>query len=173
MNSPQENLVYDRTQTDVDNDTWKGQYNPSDLNRVEEWCEFLASELSNVGYSISITTKTNWQNSDMRTATDMERIRSNISKIMQGYHYLTTIASNAEYFDWIKANNWEQILDEINKLMYGMENYFVYSGVANSGQPRIWQNRFRHYYKIPKNQILITESGDILITEDGEELEVD
>ena len=26
-----------------------------------------------------------------------------------------------------------------------MRNWFVYSGVANSGQSRVWQNRFRRY----------------------------
>ena len=62
----------------------------------------------------------------MRTATEMERIRSNISAIMQGYYYLTTIAPNAEQFDYIKANNWEQILDEIKNLWLGMENYYGY-----------------------------------------------
>ena len=140
------NLIFDRTQADVDNATLKGQYNPSDLNRVESWCEFLKDELNAVGYSISITTKTDWTNSDMRTAEQMERIRGNIKAIMQGYYYMTNIEPTAENFNWQKANNWEQILNEMYQLMFGMENVYVYSGVCNSGQPRVYQNRFRHFY---------------------------
>lgn len=140
------NLIFDRTQADVDNATLKGQYNADDLNRVEQWCEFLESELNAVGYSILITTKTDWTQLDQRTVEEMERIRTNIKALMQGYYYITDIYSNAENFDWQKANNWEQILNEIYWLMFGMENYYVYSGVCNSGQRRVYQNRFRHFY---------------------------
>ena len=144
MSRPNEDLVFDRTQADLDNDTWKGQYNPSDLNRVESWCKYLADSLSDYGYSITITTKTNWTQLNKRYATEMERVRSNIRKIMTGYHYLTNIEPNAEFFNFTKANNWEKILDEINMLMISMKQYFVYSNVANAGQERLWQNRFRH-----------------------------
>ena len=48
MSRPNEELIYDRTQADVDNDTPKGQYNPSDANRVETWCRYLADELNSV-----------------------------------------------------------------------------------------------------------------------------
>ncbi len=174
MSEPTEELIFDRTQQDVDNDTLKGQYNVSDLNRVESWCEYLAAELTNYGYVISITTKTDWTQFDKRKATEMERIRSNIKKIMQGYHYLTSIEPNADFFNYVKANNWEKILFEMYKLMGGMANYFVYSGVANAGQPRIWQNRFRHFFRaISFGEYLTTETGDILTTESGDNLEVE
>lgn len=95
-----------------------GQYNASDLNRVEEWCRYLADELTSMGYSITITTKTNWVQSDMRTASEMERIRTNIRSLMTGFHFITRIYSTAEYFDYKKANNWEQILNEIYNMMW-------------------------------------------------------
>lgn len=143
MSNLTEQLVFDRTQADIDNDTWKGQYNPSDLNRVESWCKYLAEKITEAGYPLTITTKTTWTNTDMREATEMERIRQNIKTIMQGYYYITQIAPTAEAFDWQKANNWEQILFEIYALFFGMRSVYVYSGVARSGQPRIWQNRWR------------------------------
>lgn len=136
-------LIFDRTIQDVDNATLKGQYNASDLNRVESWCEYLRDQLNAMGYPITFTTKTNWTQSDMRTASEMERIRANIKKIMQGFYYLTNIETNAEYFNYIKANNWEEILYEIYYLMFGTENWYVYGGVARGGQPRLWQHRFR------------------------------
>lgn len=95
-----------------------GYYNASDLNRVEKWCGYLASELNSVGYDISITTKINWTASDLRTASNMERIRTNIKAIMQGFHYITNIETNANSFDYKKANNWEKILWEIYNLLW-------------------------------------------------------
>ena len=143
-------LIYDRTQADVTNGTFKGYYNTSDLNRVESWCRYLADELNAVGYSISITTKTNWTSSDLRSASQMERIRTNIKALMTGFHYITTIYSNANNFDYKKANNWEKILNEIFYMLWGMENWYVYSGVSNSGQNRLWQHRFRQYFEVPE-----------------------
>lgn len=95
-----------------------GQYNASDLNRVESWCRYLADELNRVGYNINITTKTDWVQTDMRTASAMERIRKNILKIMQGYHWISKIYATAESFDYIKANNWEKILFEIFNMLW-------------------------------------------------------
>lgn len=141
-----DDLIYDRTQADVDNDTTKGQYNASDLNRVESWCEYLKTELTTLGYPISITTKTNWTSSDMRSVSEMNRVRNNINTIKNAYYSLTSNVASASYFDFEKANNWEKILYEIDTLMNGMANYYVYSNVANAGQPRLWQNRFRHLY---------------------------
>ena len=47
------NLIYDRTEADVEyakTHQWeytnlKGAYNDNDLNRIEEWCEYLKNEL--------------------------------------------------------------------------------------------------------------------------------
>ena len=139
-------LVFDRTLEDVTSATWKGQYNADDLNRVEDWCKYLKEQLATLGYTVNITTKNDWATTDMRTAAQMERIRTNIKKLMQGYYTALTIASNAEKFDYIKANNWEQILNELYNYMYGMRNWYVYGGVANGGQPRLWQHRFREFY---------------------------
>lgn len=139
-------LVFDRMQSDVTNKTWKGYYNASDLNRVESWCKYLADELNIAGYNINITTKLNWVQTDLRTSAEMERIRTNIKAIMTGFHYITQIYQNANQFDFEKANNWEKILFEIYNLMWGMQDWYVYSGVSNSAQPRLWQNKFRHYF---------------------------
>lgn len=174
MNRPEQDLIFDRTQADVDNDEPKGQYNASDLNRVESWCVYLATELNNVGYNIQITTKTDWVQTDDRTAEEMERIRTNIKKIMDGYYSLTQIEPTAEQFDWRKANNWERILNEMNSFMFGMRNWYVYSGVSNAGQPRLWQNRFRHFFtQTTCGDYLTTETGDTLTTENNEELEIE
>lgn len=146
MSKPSEELIFDRTLSDVQQANLKGQYNASDLNRVEKWCRYLADELNAVGYNIVITTKVTWQQTDMRTAAEMERIRQNILKIMMGYHYISLIYNTAESFDYKKANRWELILNEIYGLMFGMQNMYVYGGVARGGEPLLWQNNFMHLY---------------------------
>lgn len=139
------NLIYDRTQADVTNRTQKGYYNASDLNRVESWCRYLADTLNSLGYSITISTKTNWVQTDMRTSAEMERIRTNILALMTGFHWITRIYANANQWNYVKANNWEQILSDIWNLETGMQDWYVYGGVARGGQPRLWQHRFRDF----------------------------
>lgn len=146
MSKPTSQLIFDRTASDVRNATLKGQYNASDLNRVEAWCRYLADELNTLGYSITITTKTNWTASDMRDNTNMERIRSNIQKIMVGYHFITKIYTPSNTINYNRANRYELILNEIYYLMFGMRNMYVYGGVARGGEPLLWQNNFIHLF---------------------------
>lgn len=149
MSEPMEELIYWRTQQDVTNQTLIGEYRAEDLNRVESWCRYLADELIAVGYNINITTKTDWTKYDLRDYYNMERIRQNILSLMRGFRYITPIYNTVNNFDYIKANRWEQILNEIFHLMWGMEDWFVYSGVARAGQSRLWQHRFRQFFVPP------------------------
>ena len=139
-------LIFDRTQADVDMDLQKGQYNASDFNRVESWCSYLVTNLALLGYTINIQTKTNWVQSNMREQSEMLRIKNNILAIMRGFHWITPIYSSVDNWDYVKANRWEQILYEINNMMVGMQDWYVYGGVANGGQSRLWQHRFRQFY---------------------------
>ena len=123
--------------------TSKGYYNYNDLNRIEEWCEFLATKLATDGYVINITTKTNWTVSDFPTYSEMERIRTNIKAIMIGFTYITQIYDAADAINYARANLYEKILYEIDTMLISLENNYIYSGVANAGQNRIWQHRFR------------------------------
>ena len=145
MSKPSSTLIYDRTQADVTNATTKGQFNASDLNRIEEWCSYLAETLTTLGYPVTITTKTNWVQTDMRTETQMSRVRNNIVALVNAYYSLTHTVETQQYFNYIKCNNWEKILSEIDTLISGMTAYYIDCGVANCGQVRVYQNRFRRY----------------------------
>ena len=73
-----------------------------------------------------------------------------------------------------KANDIEKVLDEIYYLMWGMKDWYVYSGVANSGQNRLWQHRFRQFFNpISYGEYLATETQDNITTETGMDLEVE
>lgn len=58
---PTEELIIDRTLSDVNNLRTKGNYNATDLNRVEKWCKYLMELLNEYGYYVSIETKTDWE----------------------------------------------------------------------------------------------------------------
>lgn len=144
-------LIFDRTASDVRNATLKGQYNASDLNRVEMWCKKLVDDLATLGYQINITTKTDWYITDMRDNANLERIRQNILKIMRGYHWINPIYTPSTTMNYQRANRYELILNEIYYLMFGMENMYVYGGVARGGEPLLWQNNFIHKLESANN----------------------
>lgn len=138
-----ENLIYDRTQNDLEQNTSKAYYNYTDLNRVEEWCEYLANLLNSYSYPVNIQVKKNWQMSEFPTSSEMERIRQNVNDLKEAYFAFTEIPANLEYMTIEKANDIEKILYEIDKIIGDMENNFIYCGISNCGQNRIWQQRFR------------------------------
>lgn len=177
-------LIFDRTQADVNyakanpssTDFLKGAYNYTDLNRIEEWCSYLATKLQAAGYNINITTKTDWSMADFPTQAQLERIRSNVNTIKTAFATASNIPTNMSYMTYKKANDIERVLNELHNRLWGMTDWYVYSGVANAGQNRLWQHRFREFYVnpiTPTGNFLTTETGDVLITESGDNLEVD
>lgn len=129
-----ENLIFDRTQNDLDQGTTKGYYNYTDLNRVESWCEYLANLLTSYSYSVSITIKKNWNMSDLPNTTDMERIRSNINALKTAFYAYTDVPENLNYMTIEKANDIEKILSEIDNLIKNMINCFRYSNTFSAGE---------------------------------------
>lgn len=148
MNEPSEKLIWWRSESDVANATIIGQYNASDLNRVESWIKYIAQELTTAGYDFSnLQIKTNWTKADMRDQWNMERIRKNILKLMD-FTYNTKIKTSSNTINYSRANNYEKILFEIYNFMNGTQNWYVYCGVANMGQNRLWQHRYREFYPL-------------------------
>lgn len=131
-----ENLVFDRTQNDVDNLTDKGKYRCTDLNRVEQWCRYLADKLTVYSYPVSIETKTNWTMRDYVPPLEMERIRGNVAKIKQAYLSFTSVPENLEYMTFEKANDIERILYEIETFIDNMVSIFYYSNEIYCGE--VW-----------------------------------
>lgn len=90
------------------NDTTKGAYNYSDLNRVER----AVAELSDL-HGLNLTTKTDWGMWDIPTESDMARFLMNIKKVRQACMNPNEVSpapesmSNLTYND---ANNIEKIL---------------------------------------------------------------
>lgn len=176
-------MITNRTQSDVNNidinstTPSKGAYNYTDLNRVETKVKELNDLLVSYSYMASLTTKLDWTYTDLFKQSDAIRYLNNIKAIRNAlaqYNTTPQVPSTMANLTYQKANDIEKILVDVEKLLISMENWFVYSGVSNSGQRRLWQNRFRHYFTYPiYDSYLTTETGDIITTESGEELEVE
>lgn len=117
--------IIDRTQADVDlirldptNSNTKGAYNYTDLNRIENNCEYLMNLLNNTYYyknPISLIIKTNWNVIDIPTISQFNRIRDNLETLKSCFYAIKTesiIYSNS--INYIKANALEKILFDID-----------------------------------------------------------
>lgn len=101
-----DDLIYDRTQADVANLTAKGYYNLSDLKRITEWVKFLSDE-----FGLGLTT-TEYSLGDL---VDIAELLANIEAIRTGHTWSWTPAvPTATAWNYVKANNVEQILHDAN-----------------------------------------------------------
>ena len=74
-------LITDRTRADVANQTDKGFYNASDLNRVGAAVQYVAERFAAQGYTVTVSPKTDWLASDIPTASELETYRQNIAAL--------------------------------------------------------------------------------------------
>ena len=162
--------IYDRTLNDVNNAieqirAWKerilkgesvtttdlkGSFGINDLNRVEGNMDYVIKKLVSLGYGDLTTYKPRvageWLRSDVCNIEELERITNNLIllKSMITQHPQTPdtpdIVSDVDY---LKANDLEKIIFDINRTIECMTSYYVRAGVSRSGQARFWQNRFR------------------------------
>lgn len=139
-------FIFDRTQADVDRvkdlnkkylsgtitdeekEEWlagsKGALNLSDLNRIENNIETLAS------YFIVTVSVKNWSLGDIPRVSDYARILENVQKIKNAWFVLpeappTPMQPLTTYQKW---NDIEQILYEINSAYERYINSFYYCG---------------------------------------------
>lgn len=145
---PLQELITDRTQNDVQQNNAKGNYNISDLNRIGEWQQYIMDLLNENGYYVKVTPKTNWNKYDLPRQSDIDKIKDDTMALKDAYYtYATTptLVTGVNYVTYVDANDIEKIFYDIEYLVNSMKSYFVYSGVAVSGQTHLWQNRFRRY----------------------------
>lgn len=137
--------IIDRTLSDVayaklnrDNvDYNKGALSPeADLHRIESDTRYLADKLNEYGYSVSITTKLNWTESDFPTLADINRTRSNIDVLLDAYHTMLGSPSILyhNYLDYIDMNTIEQNLLNIKTLLDNMAASFWHCGEIYGGE---------------------------------------
>ena len=153
-------LVTDRTQRDVDrvnslarkgwaNMTaeeradWelglKGAYNYADLNRVQSAVRYLQDRFAGVGYFVNVSDAQTWTKQDAPTLAEMEDYLADVRAIRGVLTLLKTtplVPDTMVGLNYIKANNIEQILLDVDRLLSNMIAGFVYSGDIFGGELR-------------------------------------
>ena len=130
-------LITDRTRTDVANQTDKGFYNASDLNRVGAAVEYIAGRFTAIGYACPVTVKKDWLTSGAPTASQLETYRQNIVTLRG---QIAVMASTPEApasmagLNYVKANNIEQILLDLDALIDKLIKSWHFSGELYAGE---------------------------------------
>lgn len=134
--------VVDRILQDLKEMNSRAYLNYWDLNRIEHDTEYLADILNGYGYNQSLAHKTDWLMSDFPYSAEMERVRSNIQTLIDGYHAqevelpetLGYDPTTKKHLDWQKLNAVEQNLKLMKEMIGRMEQSFRYCGTFYSGQ---------------------------------------
>lgn len=130
-------LITDRTRADVANQTDKGFYNASDLNRVGAAVEYIAGRFAALGYACPVTVKKDWLTSGAPTASQMETYRQNIVTL-RGQIAVMQSTPNAPAsmagLNYVKANDIEQILLDLDALIDNLIKSWYFSGEVYAGE---------------------------------------
>lgn len=130
-------LITDRTAADVASGTDKGYYNVTDLNRVGAAVKYIAKQFTGYGYAVEISPKTDWSESDTPTASQMETYRLNIANLRAVIAIMASTPKTPEtmrFLDYLKANDIERILQDLNTLITNMEQAWFFSGDLYAGE---------------------------------------
>lgn len=166
------NLIYDRTSGDVarvealrkkvknhtastaEMSEWlsslKGAYNYTDLNRVGDAINYLAELLNDYGYYNNIIAKTTWETGDKPNSEEMDKYLNDLTQLKDSFYFFQSspqIPEDMVSLTYEEANNIEKLIYDIDFILKNMEQNFIRSGVANVGQNRVWQQRFRRVEK--------------------------
>lgn len=125
-----DDLIYDRTQSDIANLTAKGYWNLSDLERITEWVEFLSGEF---GLGLSTTDYT------FGDLVDIAELLANVEAIRNGHTWSwTPTTPNFISWNYVKANSVERILYDANLWETNRVAGYRYCGMATTGQELLY-----------------------------------
>ena len=130
-------LITDRTRADVENETDKGFYNASDLNRVGAAVEYIAGRFTSLGYDCPVTVKKDWLTSDAPTASQMEAYRQNIVTLRGQIAVMQSTPeapASMAGLNYVKANNIEQILLDLDALIDKLIKSWYFAGELYAGE---------------------------------------
>lgn len=130
-------LITDRTAEDVAQKTAKGFYNATDLNRVSAAVEYVAGRFQALGYDCTVSVKKDWSESDTPTASQMETYRQNIATLRRQIAVMQSTPETPEtirQLNYIRANNIEQILLDLDTLIEKLMKSWYFSGELYAGE---------------------------------------
>ena len=130
-------LITDRTRADVENETDKGFYNASDLNRVGAAVQYVAERFAAQGYTVTVSPKTDWLASDIPTASELETYRQNIATLRALLAVMPTTPEAPDSMaglTYTEANDIEPILLDLDALLTNAALAWYQSGEIYAGE---------------------------------------
>lgn len=115
----------------------KGAYNISDLNRVESAVMMISAKLKELHIAADVTTKSDWELTDLPTISDMNRYLGNVVKLRNassGLREAPQPPSSMVRLDYIGANRIEETLLYINNWADRMIDSQKYAGEFFGGE---------------------------------------
>ena len=115
----------------------KGAYNASDLNRVASAMSYLSQRFASAGYSVPISSPTDWANGDIPTKSDMDTYLDDLRRIRAALAVMDTTPTapaSMDYLTWAKANDIEKILVDVDDALGRLLLSPFYSGEIYSGE---------------------------------------
>lgn len=112
-------------------------YNASDLNRVGDAVRYLAKRFTDYGYAVAVSPKADWSESDTPTASQMETYRLNIANLRAVIAVMASTPETPETMralNYVKANNIERILLDLDTLITNMAQAWFFSGDLYAGE---------------------------------------
>lgn len=115
----------------------KGAYNASDLNRVASSMSYLSQRFASAGYSVPVSSPTDWANGDIPRKDDLGTYLDDLRRIRAALAVMDTTPSAPEsmdYLTWAKANDIEKILVDVGDALGRLLLSPFYSGEIYSGE---------------------------------------
>ena len=112
-------------------------YNASDLNRVGAAVQYVAERFAAQGYTVAVSPKTDWLASDIPTVSELETYRQNIATLRALIAVMPTTPEAPEtmrFLDYIKANDIERILLDLDTLLTNAALAWYQSGELYAGE---------------------------------------
>lgn len=133
-------LIIDRTESDALLGNKKGIYSYTDLNRVEEAVKDIAEKITDLGFALTLQTKTDWEPpgnfsvSAWPVESQMLRYLRNVGEIKRIFLIETPLPDSMEKLDWNGANNIESVLMTAFGRIEGIKQSYRYSGEIFAGE---------------------------------------
>ena len=130
-------LIFDRTYADTVNQTEKGFYNATDLNRVGNAVSIICASLRPIGIQISLDPKTDWVMEDTPTGAQLAKYLADVralQNILAEYRKPGPIPETMAGLTVVEANDIERALDILYRTIENIiQSYRYYSGMTIAG----------------------------------------
>ena len=114
-----------------------GAYGKTDLNRVASAMAYLSQRFASAGYSVPVSSPTDWANGDIPRKDDLDTYLDDLRRIRAALAVMDTTPSapgSMDYLTWAKANDIEKILVDVDDALGRLLLSPFYSGEIYSGE---------------------------------------